>query len=62
MHTWNRQRTVAMVVLILLIPVGVAVPAWVSLILITSVLVGLVSFEALHFAAARRALRSTARD
>ena len=62
MHTWNRQRTVAMVVLILLVPVGVAVPAWVSLILITSVLVALVSFESLHFAAARRALRSTARD
>ena len=59
MGTWNVQRAVAMVVLLLLVPVGVAVPAWVSLVALTSVLVALVSYEALHFAAGRRALRAS---
>jgi low temperature requirement protein LtrA len=57
MRSWNVQRAVAMVLLLALIPVGVVASAWVSLVLLTSVLVGLVSYEALHFAAGRRALR-----
>jgi len=57
MHSWNVQRAVVMVVLLALIPVGVAAPAWVSLVLLTSVLTALVSYEALHFAAGRAALR-----
>ena len=57
MHSWNVQRAVVMVVLLALIPVGVAAPAWVSLVLLTSVLIALVSYEALHFAAGRAALR-----
>ena len=59
MRSWNVQRAVAMVVLLALIPVGVVVPAWVSLVLLTSVLVALVTYEALHFAAGRRALRDS---
>ena len=62
MHSWNVQRAVAMVLLLALIPVGVVAPAWLSLVLLTSVLVALVSYEALHFAAGRRALRGAAHD
>jgi low temperature requirement protein LtrA len=60
MGTWNVQRTVALTVLLLLVPVGVVVRPWVSLVLLLSVLVALVSYEALHFAAGRRALRAAA--
>jgi low temperature requirement protein LtrA len=59
MRSWNVQRAVAMLVLLALIPVGVVAPAWASLILLTSVLVALVSYESLHFAAGRRALRES---
>ncbi len=59
MHTWNGQRAVVMVLLLVLVPVGVAVPAWVSLVTVMSVLIALVTYEALHFAAGRRALRAT---
>jgi len=58
MHSWNVQRAVALVVLLALVPLGTAVPAWVSLVLLTSVLIALVTYEALHFAAGRRALRT----
>jgi low temperature requirement protein LtrA len=61
MRSWNVQRAVAMVVLLALIPVGVVAPAWVSLVLLTSVLIALVTYESLHFAAGRRALRDGAR-
>ena len=60
MGTWNVQRTVALAVLVLLVPVGTVVRPWVSLVLVLSVLLALVSYEALHFAAGRRALRSEA--
>jgi low temperature requirement protein LtrA len=62
MHSWNVQRAVAMVLLLALIPVGVVAPAWVSLVLLTSVLIALVTYEALHFAGGRRALRAAAHD
>ena len=62
MGTWNVQRAVAMAVLIALIPLGVVASAWVSLVVLTSVLVALVTYEALHFAAGSRALRESARD
>jgi low temperature requirement protein LtrA len=62
MRSWNVQRAVALVLLLALIPVGVVVPSWVSLVCLTSVLVGLVSYEALHFARGRRVLRASARD
>ncbi len=60
MGTWNVQRAVALLVLVLLIPVGVTARAWVSLVLLTSVLVALVTYEAVHFAAGRKALRGPA--
>jgi hypothetical protein len=59
MHTWNVQRAVVMVLLLALVPVGVVAPAWVSLVTVMSVLIALVTYEALHFAAGRRALRAT---
>jgi low temperature requirement protein LtrA len=62
MHSWNVQRAVVMVLLLALIPLGTVEPAWVSLVLLTSALVGLVTYEALHFAAGRRALRAHAHD
>jgi low temperature requirement protein LtrA len=62
MGTWNVQRAVAMVVLLALIPVGVVADAWVSLVLLTSGLIALVTYEALHFAAGRRALRDAAHE
>jgi low temperature requirement protein LtrA len=58
MHSWNVQRAVALVVLLALVPLGTVVPSWVSLVLLTSVLIALVTYEALHFAAGRRALRT----
>jgi low temperature requirement protein LtrA len=58
MHTWNVQRAVVLVLLLGLVPVGVAVPAWISLVALTSTLIGLVSYEALHFATRRQALRT----
>jgi low temperature requirement protein LtrA len=61
MRSWNVQRAVALVVLLALAPLGTAVPAWVSLVLLTSVLIALVTYEALHFAAGRRALRTAHR-
>jgi low temperature requirement protein LtrA len=59
MGTWNVQRAVVMVLLLGLIPVGIVVPAWISLVAVTSVLIALVSYEALHFAAGRKAVRAT---
>ncbi len=60
MGTWNVQRTVAMILLLVLVPLGVVVPPWVSLVVLVSVLLALVTYEALHFAAGRRALRAAA--
>ena len=59
MHSWNVQRAAALVLLMALVPVGVAVAAWVSLVLLASVLIGLVTYEALHFREGRRAIRAT---
>jgi low temperature requirement protein LtrA len=59
MRTWNVQRAVVLVLLLALVPVGVAVPAWVSLVTLTSVLLGLVCFEALRYREGRRAIRAS---
>jgi low temperature requirement protein LtrA len=61
MRSWNVQRAVAMLVLLALVPVGTVVVPWLSLVLLTSVLLALVTYEALHFAPGRRALRATDR-
>ena len=59
MKTWNVQRAVVMLLMLALIPVGIVVPAWMSLVAVTSALIALVTYEALHFAAGRRAIRAT---
>jgi hypothetical protein len=48
-----------MLLMLALIPVGIVVSAWISLVALTSALIALVTYEALHFAAGRRALRAT---
>jgi len=58
MGSWNRQRAVVMVLLVALIPLGVLAPAWVSLVVLMSVLLGLVIYETLHFREGRRMVRS----
>ncbi len=57
MGSWNRQRAVVAVLLLALIPVGVVAPAWVSLVVLTSVLLGLVTYETMHFREGRRMIR-----
>ena len=61
MGSWNLVRAVVMVVLLACVPLGVAVPAWVSLVLLMSLLLALVTYETLHFAPWRAHLRSTHR-
>lgn len=57
MGTLNVQRLVAAVVLLALIPVGMAVPSLVSLAVLTLVLVVLVAFEAIRFRENRHRIR-----
>lgn len=59
--TWNVQRAVCAVLLLVLLPVGTVAPAWVSLVLLMSVLLGLVTYETLHFRESRHRLRERAR-
>jgi low temperature requirement protein LtrA len=59
--SWNVQRAVCLVLLLLLVPVGVVAPAWASLVLLTSVLLGLVAYETLHFREWRHHLRENVR-
>lgn len=59
MGSWNLVRAVVTVVLLACVPLGVAVPAWVSLVLLMSLLLALVTYETLHFAPWRAHLRST---
>ena len=51
-------RSNLMVVLVACVPLGVAMPAWASLVLLMSLLLALVTYETLHFAPWRRHLRS----
>jgi low temperature requirement protein LtrA len=60
--TLNVQRLVAAVVLLLLIPAGVSLPALLSLSLVAAILVALVGYETIRFRAARRAIRSHGHD
>lgn len=59
--TWNVQRAVCAVLLLVLLPVGTVAPAWVSLVLLMSVLLGLVTYETLHFRESRHRLRERSR-
>ena len=56
-HTLNRQRLVLAIVLPLLIPVAVEVPALVALAGLAAILVGLVTYEVTRFGEARERLR-----
>lgn len=58
MGSWNAQRALVMVLLLLCIPLGVAVPSWVSLVVLVSILLGLVIYETLRFAPWRKHLRA----
>ncbi|MFC6236603.1 low temperature requirement protein A [Longivirga aurantiaca] len=62
MGSWNLQRTVIMLLLLACVPLGVAVPAWVSLVTLMSVLLALVTYETLAFAPWRRHLRAAHED
>jgi low temperature requirement protein LtrA len=54
----NRQRVVATVVLLALIPVAATVPALAALALVAGVLAALIAYEALHFRDARARIRA----
>ncbi|HEY5195847.1 MAG TPA: low temperature requirement protein A [Solirubrobacteraceae bacterium] len=57
MGTFNNQRLVTGVVLILLIPAGVILPSLATLGLLAAVLSGLIAYETVRFAEARRRIR-----
>jgi low temperature requirement protein LtrA len=56
-HTLNRQRLVAAAVALALIPVATTVPALATLAILAALLVALVAYEAIRFAAARDRVR-----
>jgi low temperature requirement protein LtrA len=60
MGSVNRQRLVAALVSLALIPLAVEVDALVALALAAAISAALVSYEALRFAETRRRMRSTA--
>jgi low temperature requirement protein LtrA len=57
MRTLNVQRTVVAVLLLAAIPIGVTVPAYVSLTLLVTLLVALIAYEAVTFRQARHQIR-----
>lgn len=57
MGSINRQRTVVAVLLVAAIPIGVTVPAFVSLIMLVTLLVGLIVFELSAYREVRHQLR-----
>ncbi len=57
MQTFNRQRLVIGIVLVLLIPVAVDLPSLLTLGLLAAILSGLIAYEAVRFADARRRIR-----
>jgi low temperature requirement protein LtrA len=56
-HSVNRQRVVAAVVLVALLPLALHADALVALAAVTAVAVGLIAYEAIHFADARARVR-----
>ena len=57
MGSINRQRTVVAVLLVVAIPIGVTVPAFVSLIMLVTLLVGLIVYELSAYREVRHQLR-----
>ena len=60
-HSVNRQRVVAALVLVALLPVARQLPALVSLGLLATVLVALIGYESTRYAEARHAVRHAVR-
>ena len=60
MGTLNRQRLVAALLCLALIPLAVEVDALIALAIAATVTSGLVAYDALHFAESRRRMRSVA--
>jgi low temperature requirement protein LtrA len=60
-HSLNRQRLVAALLCLALIPVATTVPALVALTLVTALACALVAYEAIHFAEARDRIRHAER-
>jgi low temperature requirement protein LtrA len=56
-HTLNRQRLVTAVLLLVLVPAAVELPALASVTLVAAVLAALIAYEALRFAEARDRVR-----
>ena len=61
-HTLNRRRLVAAVLLLALIPVAVEIPALATVTLVGVVLSALIAYEAVRFADSRAGIRSVARE
>jgi low temperature requirement protein LtrA len=57
LHSWNRQRLAVALACLALIPLATAVPALVTLGLVSALLCGLTAYEARRFAAARDRMR-----
>jgi low temperature requirement protein LtrA len=62
MRTFNKQRLICGVVLVLLIPAGVALPLLATLAVLAGVLTGLIAYETVRFADARRRIRHQLTD
>ena len=58
MHTWNKQRIVALVVLLALIPVAREIDALGALAMVSLLLVGLVAYETIRFREHRDRLKA----
>ena len=56
-HTLNRQRLVTAVVLLALVPLAVEIPSLAMLAIVAGILVALIAYEAIRFAAARDRVR-----
>jgi len=56
-HTLNQPRLGCAVLLVVLVPVGVELPALASLALLAAVLVALIAYETLSYAEPRRRIR-----
>jgi low temperature requirement protein LtrA len=56
-HSVNVPRTVVAVLLLTLVPLVAALPALATLALLAAILVGMIAFEAIRYAAARDAVR-----
>jgi low temperature requirement protein LtrA len=60
LRTWNKQRAIAGVVCIALVPIAHAVSALLALALVTAVLCTVIAYEAIRFAEARDRIRHAA--